>query len=94
MTTTKDLTLKQVDKPMQARIERMLQTTWETIASDWEQMHREMREPMTLASMAEGVGDANRYDQYGDDKEAADVYRRLPWKDMERIAKRALKRYR
>lgn len=75
-----------VPEPMKERIRSMLLATWGTIAGDWMQCCRDMGEPLTNRSAAEGVCDADRFVQYGHDPEAAAVFDSLGWKAMMRVA--------
>ncbi len=88
---------KQYDKmsdDMAKRIQAMIDCTWDVIAGDWLDMHKNViKEPCTIADAVEGVCDAERYLQYGEDPEAAVIFGGLPYEEMKELAIPVLRAY-
>lgn len=84
---------KKIDIPddMMERIERMAWRTWNAIAYDVLDMIADdtgHRNYASQAEVVEMVGDADRMQMFGNDREAYDFTRQLSWDEMKKILRK------
>ena len=86
-----------MEKEMVERIQRMAITTWDIIGGDMLTVMEEMGEGdvMSQDAVIECVADADYMLTHGRDKEAYEAWKKLKWKEQDKILKDAFpyKRY-